>query len=716
VQLSLYLERVRAIRAGHRALGADLGETLELLQSRLALAVTQIQDEVAIFAIADPAKPAGREPIRAISRRMHDARALRTTSSDDLVGIIDRALARTVDDGLATDLLLLRAELATHGLGQSHTHVRINATQIHNAIRKAVGLVGDPNDPRYRQSYLNRLNTLLDGVAPQTINFGSMLGERTSAKQLFMLLAQMLKHNDRSVPIRFLIAESESAFTCLAALYYARLFGIDDSIDISPLFETERALEGGSRIIEQLLENPHYRAYIAKRGRLCVQTGFSDAGRYLGQTPACASIERLRLRLIRVMAQAGLPQVELVIFDTHGESVGRGAHPAGFEDRLSYIDTPATRGFMDRMGVSFKQEVSFQGGDGFLFFANPDLAYAVVTRILEHVMPGGRDSADDPFYDEAAYIREFFTTVKAFQVRLMGDRDYGALLSAFGANLLFPSGSRSLKRQHDDAAERDQTMPSQLRAIPHNAVLMQLGLLANSVGGVGAAIMKDPEPFRSLYARSRRFRQLIGVVAYAAGVSDPRAMQAYVGALDPGIWVTRAARESDRALIDRMLGLARHMEPMAMHERQGRVFRALHTDFILLREGLEDVGAPPVDPEVRDAIALLHAIRLTVIHEIFLAAMAIPEFSSRHAVTPQQLIARVLHLDAPSAVDLLEEIFPLTEDQLSAEEWGEPATYRSEEGQSYRIEHETIFRPMRRLHHLVCRISSAVVHRTGFFG
>ena len=79
---------------------------------------------------------------------------------------------------------------------------------------------------------------------------------------------------------------------------------------------------------------------------------------------------------------------------------------------------------------------------------------------LEHALTPSPGSADDPFYDEPSYIREFFTTVKEFQVGLMEDRNYGVLLSAFGANLLFPSGSRALKRQHEDPSDIDHASAS----------------------------------------------------------------------------------------------------------------------------------------------------------------------------------------------------------------------------------------------------------------
>ena len=96
--------------------------------------------------------------------------------------------------------------------------------------------------------------------------------------------------------------------------------------------------------------------------------------------------------------------------------------------------------------------------------------------------------------------------------------------------------------------------------------------------------------------------------------------------------------------------------------------------------------------------------------------MRLPEFSDRHATTPKQLVTRLLHLDVPAAIELLEEIFPVTHDPVALDDFGEPATYLSDDSQSYRFENEKLFRPMLGLYALICRISTAAAHRTGFFG
>ena len=362
-----------------------------------------------------------------------------------------------------------------------------------------------------------------------------------------MVVAQMLKYLDATQPIRFLIAECETGFTLLTALYFAKLFGVEDKVEISPLFETLVGLEQGTRAIAEALSVASFRAYVQRHGRLCVQTGFSDAGRALGQTAAGHAIERLRMAIGRELARQGLADIELVIFDTHGESIGRGGHPQSFADRLDYVDTPASRRLLAELGITYKQEVSFQGGDGYLWFARRGSRAGG-----DDPHPGARaraaDEGDDPFYAEADYVHEFFTVVQRFNQRIMDDAGYGALLGAYGGNLLYRCGSRPTKRQHDNwSGQISLEHPSQLRAISHNAVLQQMGFLANAIGGVGEAVAKDPERFQRLYEESPRFRRLMTVVEHAFKFSDLVVLKAYIELFDTGFWLrARSSRGEGR--------------------------------------------------------------------------------------------------------------------------------------------------------------------------
>lgn len=721
-QLDWYLAELKTIGD---AAGPDpeIRRVLEQVESKIALGIREVSEELEVFADHDPDGPDAYRQISRVSRRMHAGADYRLVDAGYLIERLNRAIGMinpgtTHADIAIRRLCVLRAELAGFGLGMAHTHVRLNATQLHNAIRKSVELETEPDDPRYAKSYLDRVTALLEAVEPVTINFGSLINERMSAKRLFMVVTQMLKYADATVPVRFLVAETESAFTILTALYYAKLFGVADRLDISPLFETERAMEMGSRIIDQLLENPFYRAQVERRGRLCVQTGYSDAGRYLGQTPAAASIERLRGRIADLFKKHGLKGVKLIVFDTHGESIGRGAHPESLATRLSYTAPPAWLRSLAERGVPFKQETSFQGGDGYLPFATRAGAFAALARILEHMLTD-RPVETDPFYDERDYVKEFFTEIMEFQKDLVRDQKYAALITAFGPGLLFTSGSRPVKRQHDGSVEVDQTSVTQIRAIPHNAILQQLGLPANAVSGVGAAIERDPERFRRLHESSRRFRELMGIVEYGAALSDPDALKAHISMLDPELWLRLATRAGDPAAAREMRGLARHLELTPTHGRQMLVFRKLYRDHTILEENLRSVGPGAgalVDERTKLGLRLLHALRLALIQRVFRLSTHIPDFSSQYQTSRERVIAMVLRLDVPPATALLRKIFPATTDRPVDGDFGETATYRGDDKQSYAIEHEELIRPLDELHELILRTGGAIIQRVGYFG
>ena len=339
----------------------------------LATASATVADQLELVEAAnrDASKTA------AFGRAMVAGRDKALVETAPLIALIEAALPAAPDDERREELLVMRSSMRTHGLGLAHIHVRLNSSQLHNAVRRQVGLETEPNDPANRRSYFNTINDMLGRVRPTAISFGSVMEERASAKQLMMTVAQIVKFIDAETPIRFLIAETETGFTLLAALYYARLFGVEDRVEISPLFETEEAFERGQRVIEEALKSPHYRAYLERQGRIAVQFGFSDSGRFIGQMAATFRIEGLRLRISRSCWSAtGLGKLEAVLFNTHGESIGRGGHPLTLADRFRYAAPPMSRMEFEQRGLRVKEEISFQGGEGYLPFMTPAAAIA----------------------------------------------------------------------------------------------------------------------------------------------------------------------------------------------------------------------------------------------------------------------------------------------------------------------------------------------------
>ncbi len=605
-------------------------------------------------------------------------------------------------------LAVARAGLVAHGLSLTHTHVRLNSAQIHNATRLRLGFSDPPADASRRRVLLGAINTALDEVVPVPVDFGALLLEQASAPKLMMTVAQIVKHIDNTAPVRFLIAETESGYTLLAALYLAQLFGVDRHIEISPLFETPEALEQGGRVIEEALRSPHYRAYLRATGRLAVQFGYSDSGRYVGQLPATYLIERLRLKLADAMTRHGLTDIELILFDTHGESIGRGAHPGSLSDRLKYLSPATSRQALARAGIAVREESAFQGGDGYLLFGTEELALASIARIARHAF-ASVPNKPDPIYAEPDFAADFFTSAGLGMQGLVEDPGYASLLGAFGPALLDKTGSRPAARQSEGMGTAVAIRhPRELRAIPNNAILQQLGWCANTLQGLGEAAARQPELFVEIMGKSPRFRRALDFAAHALAHSDLAVLRAVVALLDPGSWLDRAGHATRPGRAASLAQVARLLEQMDLWRAAQAMVRRIQADHVSLRNVWTDA------PSMATREMLLHALRVALIQRIWLLATSIPDFSPRHGVTRALLLRHILQLEIPASLKMLTEIFPNQPDPALDRDFAEPKGPRG--SVSYALEYETIFLPMKRMFDLVRELGTAVTHEVGAFG
>lgn len=679
------------------------GPALAALRARVeeALETTESQRE----AVPDHPDAAGTQ---ALAAALVQGREAALTSPAPLLPLFEAALAAAPDEAAGRALAVARAGLVAHGLALAHTHVRLNAAQVHNAVRQRLGIDAPADDMARRRGLLAEINAALAELVPQPVDFGALLAEQASAARLMLTVAQITKHVDGSAPVRFLIAETETGYTLLAALWLARRFGVERAIELSPLFETAEALDRGERVLDEALRSAHFRDYLRGQGRLCLQFGYSDSGRYVGQLAASYLAERLKLRVAELLRRHDLGGIELVLFDTHGESVGRGGHPGSLADRLAYLSPPEARRALARAGLRLREETSFQGGDGYLLFGTPALAAATIAGIARHAF-AAPEEADDPVYAETDFAADFFAIIRREMQALVADPGYAAILGAFGPGLLERTGSRPAARQSDGIGGPTRiTHPSQLRAIPNNAILQQLGFMANTLHGLGAAAASNPDAFADLAERSPRFARALAMAARAAACSDLGVLRAVVDTLDPGPWLDRAGFTRRPGRREALVGVARAVEGLGLDAEARRLFRRLQADQLALR------AAWPGLPEMPDRLVLLHALRLALIHRIWLLAMRVPEFSPRHGATREVLLRRILQLDVEPALALLEEIFPAAPDPLAVLDFHEPAPPR--DGLSYAAEHAVIFAPMRGLFELLRGCGAAITHEVGAFG
>jgi phosphoenolpyruvate carboxylase len=652
------------------------------------------------------------------------ANRLTTHSADNLLTLAPliaalESEAESAPDARAIALLTLAAAMRADGLGMGWIHFRVNAKQLHNAVRRRLGGEDEGIDLASKGA-LATLRAMVENASPLRTNFAALATESSTAIRQFVAMAQILKHIDADAPIRMLVAECEQPATVLAALYFAKLFGVEDKVDVSPLFETETALEHGGRFLDALLAEPAYRAYARARGRVAVQTGFSDAGRFVGQVPAALAIERLQGRLAEAMAANGLGDIAALVFNTHGESMGRGAHPASLSDRLEWPLSPWARRRFARAGIRLEPEVSFQGGDGYLFFATPELALATLSRIAE-LRPAEADLAApaDPFYHRTDLSLDFYRAVKEHQGDHLASRTYARAVTAFGLGLLNPTGSRVSRRQSDINADREMSL-RQIRAIPHNAILQQLGYPVNVIAGIGSAADSNREEIAALLADSSRGRQIMRLVRAANALASIKTVAAYGELFNSAYWASRTYRGTEDHLAGSCAALA---EYLVGDDRTGvfrRLASRLRIDALKFHRLLDllpdDTGDVEAREHVRRRIGVLQALRLALLQHMFLKVVAVPAFSRANDISRRDVIDMVLTLRVDEALAQLRRAFPVRVPGPRDFPLDEPSDYPDGGEEGYGAYERDFMTPIARAQELSLRISTAIANEFGAHG
>ncbi|MBU6267758.1 MAG: phosphoenolpyruvate carboxylase [Sphingomonadales bacterium] len=627
------------------------------------------------------------------------------------------ALAAKADGDVAEALLTVAAAMRADGLGMGWIHFRVNNSQLQNAIRRRVDPEGTLD--LASQAALVTMRELVTKAKPLRSNLAALAIENSTAVRQFLIMAQILHHVDADAPIRMLVAECEQPSTVLAALYFAKLFGVADKVDVSPLFETETALEHGGRFLEALLAEPEYREYARVRGRVAIQTGFSDAGRFVGQIPAALAIERLQGRLAEVMAEHKLTDVAALIFNTHGESMGRGAHPIGMADRLSWpLSAWARRRFM-RAGIRLEPEVSFQGGDGYLFFGTGELALATLSRFVE-LSPAETDpyAPTDPFYRRTDLSLDFYRAIRRVQQQHLASTTYARAVTAFGLGLLNDTGSRKSRRQSDISADRTMNL-RQIRAIPHNAILQQLGYPVNVIAGFGTAADGNVEEIGALLAASARGRQMVRLVRAANALASIKTVTAFGELFNSAYWASRPYRGDEGAISGACLALAEYLT----NDDRSEVFRTLATQLRvdslklhrLLREIPDETPLPGREAH-RRRLGVLQALRLALFQHMFLRAVSVPQFSRANDISREDVLEMVFTLRIDDALTQLRRAFPTHFPKLSDFSVDAATDYPDEGATSYDAIRLGTIEPIERAYGLALRIGTAIAGEFGAHG
>ena len=622
------------------------------------------------------------------------------------------------DDEEARQLMVIAADIRTHGFGMAEVHLRINAVQLRNAMRPVDGRgISVGEELISSRSLIDHLSSRIASEAPWQINFKNLDNESATARRQLMLAAQFLKHIDCDQPIRLLIAECEKPLTLMSALYLAHKLGIADKIDISPLFETSYGLEHGEQVIDQLLTHESYVDYVRRRGRLAIQTGFSDAGRFIGQIAANMAIERLQIKIAQCLKNRIADDIALLFFNTHGESLGRGGAQATIADRQNFIMTPFVRARAAQMGVRLYHQSSFQGGDGYRLFGTPALAQSTIKSIFAAEMaPASAAWLTDLFYEQTDFSLDLFLSLKNWHETLFADPSYSDLLDVFSNNLLPKTGSRPTKRVVQAGNERRD--PSKIRAIPHNAVLQQLGFLANVISGMGNAAYINSEQFLEIYQNSPRLQQCLGHVRTAKSLGSLNTVLAYCRLIDAGFWVDRAyhGKQYKNQLAFRKLG--QHLQNNTQATGIKHTVWRLRDDLVDLYRLVERIGdgSIRITGDDRSTLDLLHAIRIAVVIDSLTLICQTPNLGESNQYSNSDIISLGLRLDFETVIEIIKSAFTAGYSASARDGLTESEDYSQSNTGNYSVIDKEILQPLAANHQIIRTITQMVSAHYGAHG
>ena len=251
-----------------------------------------------------------------------------------------------------------------------------------------------------------------------------------------------------------------------------------------------------------------------------------------------------------------------------------------------------------------------------------------------------------------------------------------------------------------------------MRAIPHNAILQQMGFLLNVISGFGSSVRYDRELFVEIHNGSDRMQRIIRLVSKARQISSIKTLVAYASLFDDAYWVTRPLNGMEHNIKSPCLYLADLLRGDYRHDAIMHLATLLREDDVHLAGLFDALGLQKRlgEDEGRDELDILHAIRLALIQHIYLLAAQIPPFSAQNNFTLEQVMEYVLSLRIDEAVAMLRQSYPVEAPQISDYDVVEPATYRGEDDNDYVELNRQLIDPIESAYRTVLEIGVGISH------
>ena len=259
----------------------------------------------------------------------------------------------------------------------------------------------------------------------------------------------------------------------------------------------------------------------------------------------------------------------------------------------------------------------------------------------------------------------------------------------------------------------------QIRAIPHNAILQQLGYPVNVIAGVGTAADGNREEIADMLRHSERGRQIIRMVRAANALASIKTVAAHGDLFNSAYWASRPYRGDEQHIAGACLKLA---EYLTKDDRAGvfrRLASRLRVDAVKLHRLLALIPdeAPLPDREsTRRSLGALQALRLALFKHMLLRAVTVPPFSRANDISREDVLEMFFTLRVDEAIAQLRRAFPVSFPSIGDFSVSDPTDYPDEGASGYAQIHHDFIEPIARAHGLTLRITTAIANEFGAHG
>jgi phosphoenolpyruvate carboxylase len=292
---------------------------------------------------------------------------------------------------------------------------------------------------------------------------------------------------------------SQQPSDVLTLVLFAKEVGVQDNVDLVPLFETVDDLQAAKHVLTTLFENPQYHQHLEARGkRQQIMIGYSDSNKDGGYLASNWNLYEAQETLAELCASQG---VFLELFHGRGGSIGRGGGPTN----QAILSQPP-------LSMQGAIKITEQGEVIAYRYSNAEIA----RRHLHQVMHAALLAMGLPPNTEIrAEWREVMTTIAE-----AGRKAYRALVYETPDFLTYwqqatPMNELAQMRISSRPAKRSQGGFSSIRAIPWVFSWMQSRAIIPSWYGVGTALEtycvdgEGLETLKRMYQEWPFFRALV---------------------------------------------------------------------------------------------------------------------------------------------------------------------------------------------------------------